>query len=479
MKPTSMMLSEGLSAEEAAQMAQEAAETWRELSPEMLDYYKQWAEEQGEPSAAPVVQKSEEPEEEVNLEIWWWGCQNVPEYEDYLDNSIAKYQEMHPNVTIEHVCRGTDDTIPAFQGAVQAGEGPDVATEWYGLYMMPDAWSGNLLPLNDYFSEEEISHWTDAWQHTWDGKVWAFAQYSETHPIVFNKKFFEEAGLDPENPPATWEEFLSASAALKDAGIEPLVVGLKDGWIIPPLMIVFAYQDLENGPMDYMAAIAGERSFTEPEYVSFFERMAQLFENDYVNDDAASLGTWEGRQAFLAERGAMNLAAGTTAANWYYEMGSDTVGLMMPPSTGGPVSLDVSSETVMLPVFAENPQAAADFLAYLRTEERLKALNDELGYIPVPDDRFDLDWVEDPVIKELFEWAAEGQEARHMGVDGMVPYSVLAEGFFPAVQLMFTDDLSPEEAAAMVEEAAQNWRDLNPEMLERYIEWYQNILATQ
>jgi multiple sugar transport system substrate-binding protein len=427
--------------------------------------------------AEPIVATEEPAMEEVQLEIWWWGCQNVPEYETYFKDSIELYEEMKPHVTIEQLCIGTDETIPAFQGAVAAGEGPDVATEWYGLYMMPDAWSGNLLPMDDYFSTEEMSHWTDAWQHTWDGKVWAFAQYTETHPIVYNKQYFAQAGLDPESPPETWDEFLAACDALNAAEIEPLVVGLKDGWVVPPLMIIFAYQDLANGPLDYMAAIAGERSFTEPEFASFFDRMAQLFEADCINEDASSLGTWEGRQAFLAERGAMNLAAGTTAANWYFEMGSDVVGIMMPPSTGGPVSLDVSSETVMIPSFADNPQEAADFLAFLRSEERLKALNDELGYIPVPDDRFDLEWVSDPVIKDLFSWAEEGQEARHMGVDGMVPYSVLSEGFFPAVQLMFTGDISSEEAAQMVEDAAQNWRDLNPDMLERYKEWYQNILA--
>jgi ABC-type glycerol-3-phosphate transport system substrate-binding protein len=226
-----------------------------------------------------------------------------------------------------------------------------------------------------------------------------------------------------------------------------------------------------------MAAIAGERSFTEPGFASFWDRLSQLHEGGCINEDAASLGTWEGRQAFAAERGAMNLAAGTTAANWYFEMGSDVVGIMMPPSTGRPVSLDVSSETVMIPSFAEHPQEAADFLAFLRSPERLKALNDELGYVPVPDDRFDLDWVDDPVIRDLFEAAVEGQQARHMGVDGMVPYSVLAEGFFPAAQLMFTEGLTPEEAAAMVEEAAKNWRELNPEMLERYSEWYETIKA--
>src|SRR5690606_3523789 len=33
--------------------------------------------------------------------------------------------------------------------------------------------------------------------------------------MIYNKALFEEAGLDPENPPQTWAEFLAAAEAIQ------------------------------------------------------------------------------------------------------------------------------------------------------------------------------------------------------------------------------------------------------------------------
>ncbi len=124
------------------------------------------------------------PPEIVELEIWWWGGQNIPDYEDYLKRSIAEYEKLHPNIKITQVLRGTDDVIPAFNGAVQAGKGPDVATLWWGMYFMPDVWKGNVLPLDQYVPKEELDNWLTADWHKWGNHYWQFDQWMEGHPIV-------------------------------------------------------------------------------------------------------------------------------------------------------------------------------------------------------------------------------------------------------------------------------------------------------
>ena len=48
--------------------------------------------------------------------------------------------------------------------------------------------------------------------------------------ILYNKDLFPKAGLDPENPPATWTDFLAAVQTLKDAGITPIAIGEADKW---------------------------------------------------------------------------------------------------------------------------------------------------------------------------------------------------------------------------------------------------------
>ncbi len=49
----------------------------------------------------------------------------------------------------------------------------------------------------------------------WDGKQWGFPFYEINTAFAYNKKMFARAGLDPENPPTTWDDFVAALTALK------------------------------------------------------------------------------------------------------------------------------------------------------------------------------------------------------------------------------------------------------------------------
>jgi multiple sugar transport system substrate-binding protein len=51
---------------------------------------------------------------------------------------------------------------------------------------------------------------------TWDGKVWGVPRAFSSKALYFNKDLFTEAGLDPENPPQTWDELYEAAAAIKE-----------------------------------------------------------------------------------------------------------------------------------------------------------------------------------------------------------------------------------------------------------------------
>jgi len=205
--------------------------------------------------------------------------------------------------------------------------------------------------------------------------------------------------------------------------------------------------------------------------------MYELKQRGCFNDDVSSLGVYDGRMAFPAGRGAMNFPSLPTAMEQIKTMGSDTVGFMIPPRTTRPTAMAVDMEGLFLPIFSKHPQEAADFLVYLHSPERMKALADELGYAYVPDDRFDLNWIEDPAIRRGLEMGKEGMEIEVRMVESLIPYSIFSDGFFPALQLMFSENLEPDKAAAMVQEAAENWRQLNPEQVEQYTLWYEETKA--
>ncbi|MFF1676368.1 ABC transporter substrate-binding protein [Streptomyces sp. NPDC058256] len=62
--------------------------------------------------------------------------------------------------------------------------------------------------------------------YTVDGKIYGVPRTGYSMGLIYNKKLFEEAGLDPDKPPATWEELRTAAKAI--AGLGNGTVGYAD-----------------------------------------------------------------------------------------------------------------------------------------------------------------------------------------------------------------------------------------------------------
>jgi multiple sugar transport system substrate-binding protein len=73
------------------------------------------------------------------------------------------------------------------------------------------------IKLED-FGFNRDNFWTGALKSvTWDGKMYGVPTNNETMAFIWNKRIFKDAGLDPENPPATWEDVVKYSAQIKKA----------------------------------------------------------------------------------------------------------------------------------------------------------------------------------------------------------------------------------------------------------------------
>ena len=51
---------------------------------------------------------------------------------------------------------------------------------------------------------------------TWDGKTYGVPTNNETMALIWNADLFKQAGLDPENPPATWDDLVAYSKQIKE-----------------------------------------------------------------------------------------------------------------------------------------------------------------------------------------------------------------------------------------------------------------------
>src|SRR5262245_61247471 len=78
------------------------------------------------------------------LDMWWWGQQELPGLQAFVDESVKNYTA----ATVKPMLQDTAVVISQFQTAAAAGKAPDIQFLWNGIYHMESVWLGYLKPLN-------------------------------------------------------------------------------------------------------------------------------------------------------------------------------------------------------------------------------------------------------------------------------------------------------------------------------------------
>jgi sn-glycerol 3-phosphate transport system substrate-binding protein len=124
-----------------------------------------------------------------------------------------------------------------------------------------------------------------------DGRMAAVPFNSSTTVMWYNKDAFEAAGLDPEKPPATWQEVVAAARTLKAKWAEPAMAKAKAaGQTVPDLVAmstawptwihVEQYSAIHNLPFaskaDGFDGLDAELKFNSPGHVKHIQRLLDM-----------------------------------------------------------------------------------------------------------------------------------------------------------------------------------------------------------
>ena len=135
--------------------------------------------------------------------VWWtpnWGEARAKELAD-------KFMAANAGITIRMEVTTSDGLPQRVLTALQSGTPPDIIEVQHG-WVNGYAQSGLVVPLDDTIQEKEDYAPAAIAYDTWDGKMWAIPYRIETHGVLYNKAHYKAAGLDPENPPKTWDELV-------------------------------------------------------------------------------------------------------------------------------------------------------------------------------------------------------------------------------------------------------------------------------
>lgn len=147
--------------------------------------------------------------------------------------------------------------------------------------------------------------------------------------MLYNKKLFEKAGLDPEEPPATWDEFLSYIKKLKDAGIEGLVGGFGETWMLDCMASNYAWNIM--GKDKIIETIRGNVSYADPDWLKVFGLFEEMYKNNVIARGSITMINKDAEQSFANERAAFAFN-GSWCVNVYSGMNPDLqYAAMLPP----------------------------------------------------------------------------------------------------------------------------------------------------
>ncbi|MBI4353036.1 MAG: extracellular solute-binding protein [Candidatus Omnitrophica bacterium] len=123
-----------------------------------------------------------------------------------------------------------------------------------------------------------------------------------TIQMLYNKKLYEKAGLDPNRPPDSWEEFLSHARALRAKGIPGLVSGFGEIWMIEALASNWAMNLM--GEEKVFKTYEGKVPYTDSDWVKVLSLFKQMADEKILVEGAVTMVNKTAEQTFANERAA-------------------------------------------------------------------------------------------------------------------------------------------------------------------------------
>ncbi len=153
------------------------------------------------------------------LSYWWVGPNEAsPQIEKEIDARFwAAFAETYPNITVEKQNLDYNQMLNKARTAALGNAAPMVAKFpiLWGVEFAAKGQLGLLKPEDVGYAKADF--WPGAMKSvTWQGKTYGVPTNNETMALIWNAALFQAAGLDPDKPPATWDELVVYSKQIKE-----------------------------------------------------------------------------------------------------------------------------------------------------------------------------------------------------------------------------------------------------------------------
>ena len=154
-------------------------------------------------------------DETVNLTIW--SPTDTEEIEAWWVEKLDAWNAEHPDIQVSREAIDRSDSYAYDNKIATAVTSNDLPDIFYvdGPQVSYYAANGISIPLNDYFTEDDLSDFVPSSiaQNTYDGQLYAIGATESSVAFYYNKDYLKECGVDTDDldsrtldNPITWDE---------------------------------------------------------------------------------------------------------------------------------------------------------------------------------------------------------------------------------------------------------------------------------
>lgn len=373
---------------------------------------------------------------------------------DVVDGIVADFEAENPDIKVNAIYSGNyDDTRVRALSAIASGEPAQLAV----LFSI-DAYDlieqDLILPFEEVATSDADKEWLDSFYPALmanskiEGQTWGIPFQRSTIVAYHNKDLFREAGLDPEAPPATWDEMVEMGKTLTKGDTYGLMIPSTGYpyWMFQALAI-------QNGK-ELMSDDGVTTHFDDPAVVEALEFWKSLStEHGIMPAGTVEWGTL--RQAFLEGQTAMmwhstgNLTAVKDAASFDFGVSELPAHIRKGSPTGG------GNFYLFKDTSEEERIAALKLMQFMTSPEQAAEWSIATGYMGVSPASYETE-----ALRTYTEEFPPALVARNQLESAVAEFSTfetarVRDGLNNAIQSALTGAKEPAEALAEAQAAAE------------------------
>ncbi|MGY5117243.1 extracellular solute-binding protein [Streptomyces sp. 900105755] len=219
-------------------------------------------------------------------------------FKSYFDGLVADFEKKYPGTHVKWIDQPAEGYADKISADAAGGTLPDVVNVSPDL-VAPLAKAGLALDLDKAAAKYRSEYLAGAWaSHEIPGTsgTYAFPWYLNTGPLFYNKTLFKQAGLDPDQPPKTYDELFA----------DALKMAQQSGGKVATLANVPTIEDFGRYGSQLMNKAGSGFAFNDAKGVELLTKYKELYDAKALDPQALTATPESTGKKFLTGAVAMN-----------------------------------------------------------------------------------------------------------------------------------------------------------------------------